>query len=182
MDHGRWVRAHHRLVPQLRVLSTSPDSAPKQDSVKRRKIALVIVAIAVAGTGSIVAAYAFHLFGAGTTSCNAHISQPGSAHFTIVMANQGLNVGFNGSRYHSLPWPIMNVTMGQTFSIHVMNNDTTQSHGFAITRYFDRGITLGPGQCYDLTLTADQSGAFTVYCNIFCTIHINMQSGRLNVN
>src|SRR5713101_37877 len=160
VDHGRWIRTYHGLVPQLKVLSTSSDSASKKDSVKRRKMALVIVAIAVAGAGSLVAAYAFHFFGVETTSCKATISQPGSAHFTIVMANQGLNVGFNGSRYHSLPWPIMNVTMGQTFSIHVMNNDTTQSHGFAITLYFDRGITLGPGQCYDLTLTADQSGAF----------------------
>jgi len=154
----------------------------KKDSVKRRKMALVIVAIAVAGAGSLVAAYAFHFFGVETTSCKATINQPGFAHFTIVMANQGLNVGFNGSRYHSLPWPIMNVTIGQTFSIHVTNNDTTQSHGFSITRYFDRGITLGPGLCYDVTFTAEQPGAFTVYCNIFCTIHINMQDGRLNVN
>src|SRR5947209_16322948 len=102
----------------------------KKDSVKRRNMALVLVAIAVAGAGSLVAAYAFHFFGVETTSCKATINQPGFAHFTIVMANQGLNVGFNGSRYHSLPWPIMNVTTGQTFSIHLINNDTTQSHGF----------------------------------------------------
>ncbi len=165
------------------MLITSSYSEPKQNSVKRRKMALVIVAIAVAGAGSLVAvAYTFHFFGGGTASCKAPINQPGMAHFTIVMGNQGLNVGFNGSMYHSLPWPIMNVTTGQTFSIHLINNDTTQSHGFAITRYFDRGITLGPGLCYDVTFTADQPGAFTVYCNIFCTIHINMQDGRLNVN
>ena len=151
--------------------------------MKRSRLFLAVLAIAVAGTGSIAAAYAFHFFGLGTPTCGGiPTSQPNISHFRVVMANEGMNVGFNGSKYQSAPWPMMNVTAGHTVTIHVVNNDTTQAHGFAIAHYFDGGITLRPGQCYDVTFSVDQAGSFTVYCNIFCTIHIFMQNGRLNVS
>jgi len=145
-------------------------------------VALVATVIAIAIAGSLAAAYAFHFLGLGATNCGATPTyQPGSAHLTIAMDNQGANVGFNGSKYHSLPWPIVNTTQGQTVFIHVINNDPTQPHGFAITHYLDSGITLRPGECYNLTFTANQAGNFTMFCNIFCTIHVYMQDGRLSV-
>lgn len=161
----------------------SSDSGLQQNLVRHRRIVLVVALITVVGAGSLAAAYSFHFFGLGRTGCGTSPSyQPSSAQFTIVMDNQGMNVGFNGSKYHSIPWPMMNVSVGQTVSIHVTNNDPTQPHGFAITRYFDRGITLRSGECYDATFVADQPGSFTVYCNIFCTIHVYMQDGRLTVS
>jgi len=144
---------------------------------------LVIVFIVVAVCGFFAAAFTFHFFDRGTTNCWARPANvpATSAYFVIVMANEGMNVGFNGSRFHGGDWPIMNVTQGRNVVIHVINNDTIQSHGFAIQHYFS-GISLGPGTCSDVTFTADQSGPFLVQCIISCTIHFFMQSGKLNVN
>jgi len=143
----------------------------------------VIVVIVVAVTGFFATAYTFRFFGLGTTNCWANPANlpASSTHFVVVMANKGMNVGFNGSKFQSDFWPIMNVTLGRNVTIHIINNDTVQSHGFAIQSYFT-GFALGPGTCRDVTFTANQLGSFTVYCNISCTIHIFMQSGRLNVN
>src|SRR2546422_5161496 len=143
---------------------------------------LVIIVIVVAVTGFFAAAYTFHFFGLGTTNCWARpASVPaGSTYFVVVMANEGMNVGFNGSKFQSGSWPIMNVTLGRSVTIHVINNDTVQSHGFAIQRYFS-GFALGPGTCSDVTFTADQSGSFLVYCYISCTINVFMQNVKFNV-
>jgi len=160
------------------------NSGREESSPKRffRRV-LVIVLIVVVVTGFFAAAYTFHFFGLGTTNCWARpASVPAtSTYFVVVMANEGMNVGFNGSKFQSGSWPIMNVTLGRTVSIHVINNDTVQSHGFAVQGYF-RGFALGPGKCGDATFTADQSGSFLVYCNISCSIHEFMQNGRLNVH
>jgi|SRR5438132_796299 len=143
---------------------------------------LVIVLIIVAVSGFFAAACTFHFFGLGTTNCWARpTNAPASAYFVVVMANEGMNVGFNGSKFQSGSWPIMNVTLGRIVMIHVINNDTVQSHGFAIQRYFS-GFALGPGRCGDVTFTANQLGSFTVFCYISCPIHLLMQNGRLNVN
>ncbi len=151
--------------------------------LKLSRLILATVAITIVLSSFLAAAYTFHFFGLGLTNCSTRpVSQPNMAIFTVVMANEGLNVGFNGSRYNGTPWPVVNVTLGQSVIIHVVNNDTTQSHGFAITHYFDSGVTLRPGECYDVKFTANQAGSFNVFCNIFCTIHVYMQNGRLNVN
>lgn len=79
----------------------------------------------------------------------------------------------------------MNLTLGQSVIIHVINNDT-EAHGFLIVRYFESGINgvsgLAPGSCYDVKFTANVQGSFAVECNIFCTIHQYMLYGQLNVN
>src|SRR3989441_11285383 len=144
---------------------------------------LVIVLIVVAVSGFFAAAYTFHFFGLGTTNCWARPTNvpTSSAYFVVVMANEGMNVGFNGSKFQSVSWPVMNVTLGTTVTIHVINKGTVESHGFAIQRYFS-GFAFGPGTCGHVTFTADQLGSFTVYCNISCSIHVFMQDGKVNVN
>jgi FtsP/CotA-like multicopper oxidase with cupredoxin domain len=163
------------------IAGTSGGEGSPRTKLLRR--VLVIVLIVVALTGFFSAAYTFHFFGLGTTNCWARPANlpASSTYFVVVMANKGMNVGFNGSKFQSGPWPIMNVTLGRNVTIHVINNDTVQSHGFAIQSYFT-GFALGPGTCRDVTFTANQLGSFTVYCNISCTIHIFMQNARLNVN
>jgi len=153
----------------------------------RRMLATIVVIIGV--TGFFTGAYAFHLFG--STSCWVRPSgAPNTAVFTVVMADEGQNIGYNGSQAHGVsstnPWPVMNVTFNETVIIHVINNDS-QAHGFTVTHYFDQGINkqagLAPGKCYDVTFTANVLGSFAVKCNIFCTIHFpDMQYGELNVN
>jgi len=150
----------------------------------RRGLAVITIIVAVAGF--FTAGYLFHIFGEGTSCWIRPTGPSGSAAFTVVMANEGVNVGYNGSKSHGYPWPVMNVTFEQTIIIHVINNDT-QAHGFTITHYFDQGISgiggLAPSKCYDVQFTANELGSFMVRCNIFCTIHApEMQNGQLNVN
>lgn len=150
---------------------------------KRFRLVLVMVLVVVAGSGFFAAAYTFHLLGLGAPSCGSHpTNAPNSAYFVVVMDNEGMNVGFNGSRYHSSPWPMMNVTLGESVTIHVVNVDSVEAHGFAIARYFPPSLILRPGECTDVTFTADKLGPFQVYCWINCSIHFFMQNGVLNVN
>jgi hypothetical protein len=151
---------------------------------------LAVFAIIVAVAGFLAAAYAFNLFGTGASCWVRPAGGPNTAVFTIVMADEGQNIGYNGSKVHGVspsnPWPVMNVTYNQSVVIHVINNDT-QAHGFTITHYFDQGIGgqggLAPGKCFDVRFTANTIGSFSVRCNIFCTIHDPyMQYGQFNVN
>ena len=166
------------------MMKVSPTSTPKQKSrVRLSRVVIAIILVAVAGAGFLAAAYSLHFFGPTTNTCvMSPTNQPNSSYFTIMMANvEPMNVGFNDSKYHNPPWPVMNVTLGENVTIHVVNDDT-QPHGFSIVHYLASGITLRPGECYDATFAANQPGSFTVYCQIFCTIHVYMQDGRLNVS
>lgn len=58
----------------------------------------------------------------------------------------------------------------------VCNLDQTQAHGFAVTYYFDASVPIALGDAYRIVFTATEAGIFTIYCNIFCTIHIYMRS------
>ena len=147
----------------------------------RRSAAILAIVIVVAGFFS--AAFAFHLFLPGPPNCWARPSgAANTAIFTVVMANEGFNVGYNGSRYHPFPWPVMNVSLGKNVVIHLVNNDT-QAHGFSIIHFFESGIVVSPRECYDVRFTANSLGNFTVFCQIICSIHFPwMQNGRLNVN
>lgn len=151
--------------------------------ISRQLVAVIVVIVAV--SGFLVGAYAFHLFGGGQNCWVRPTTSLGTAVYTIVMANEGFNVGYNGSKYHTSPWPVINVTVGQSVLIHVINNDS-QAHGFQIPSYFDQGIGgnsgLAPGQCYNVSFIANQIGQFPMRCDIFCTIHAYMLSGILNVN
>ncbi len=150
---------------------------------RRPRLVLAAMVIVVAVTGFFSAAYTFHFLGLGAPDCASHpTNAPNSAYLVVLMENQGMNVGFNSSRYHSAPWPIMNVTLGVSVTLHVVNIDTVESHGFAITRYFPPSLILRPGECKDVTFTTDKLGPFQVYCWIECSIHFYMQDGVLNVN
>jgi heme/copper-type cytochrome/quinol oxidase subunit 2 len=131
--------------------------------------------------GFVSTAYAFHLFGPSPQNCWVRPSSPANtAVFTVVMADYGFSAGYNGSEYHPSPWPVMNVSLGESVVVHVVNNDS-QAHGFTVVHYFDRGLALSPGDCFDVRFVANQLGSFNVFCQISCSIHIFMQSGRLNV-
>jgi len=136
--------------------------------------------VTITGNSNTVNLYDSILVGRNVSGNNNIIYRAGSSfvHFTLVMS---LN-GYNDSRTQGFPWPKMNVTLGESVTIHVVNDDSVQAHGFAIAHYFDSGVTLRPGESYDMTFIADQLGTFNVYCNIVCTVHVYMQSGRLNVN
>lgn len=100
--------------------------------------------------------------------------------YLIVMSNDG----FNDSKSHGAPfknWPVITVQRGSSFSITVCNTDI-QPHGFQISYYLDSSIiSVAPGQTLTFNFVADKTGNFTIYCSIFCTIHIFMQNGLLVV-
>jgi heme/copper-type cytochrome/quinol oxidase subunit 2 len=142
---------------------------------------LAVIVVTIVAASIVTIAYSFHLFGTGSTNCSTQFTNaPGTAHFTVILSQNG----YNDSKIYGLPRPVMNVTLGDKVTIHLVNADTTESHGFTIAGYFPNGgPILRPSTCYDLTFTANQAGSFLVYCQIFCIPHIPwMQHGELNVN
>jgi hypothetical protein len=143
---------------------------------RRQKLNLVAVVLVIISTTTafLFSAYTFHLFNLG--GCGTPINAPVSTRFTIIMSN----FGYNDSKDHALPWPIMNVTLKQMVGIRLSNNDT-QAHGFGIDHYFNRGALVPPGQTYDVSFDACQSGTFKAYNTVFDTTDL-FEHARLNVN
>ncbi len=142
-----------------------------------RRMVIAIVFLAVIATGTVLAANALHIFNLGCLFDPS--SSTNQIHFTIIMSHQGFN---DSKTPYPNSWPILNVAACQNVSVHLVNEDPTEPHGFAITHYFNSGVVVRPGQTDDVTFTANQRGTFLVYCNIFCTIHVYMLDGRLNVS
>jgi heme/copper-type cytochrome/quinol oxidase subunit 2 len=109
-------------------------------------------------------------------------------HFIIYEADPPNQfAGMNGSWYfyqnHSfgIPFPVITVPKGTTVVIQIINNASSEPHGFTIDYYFNAGTTVRPHESYTLTFVATKVGVFRVYCNVFCSIHPFMQNGELNV-
>jgi hypothetical protein len=136
-----------------------------------RLVVLVVVLVGGSASGVVAASYVL-------PSLELCVGTFGTVHFTIVMSSDG----FNGSKnvYPNVA-PVLNVGRCQTVVVHLVNQDTVDTHGFAIAHYFDSGTRLSPGTSQDVTFTANRAGRFTVYCNVLCPIHLYMQNGRLNV-
>ncbi|MGA1974695.1 MAG: hypothetical protein ABSG92_03590 [Conexivisphaerales archaeon] len=102
-----------------------------------------------------------------------YVNQPpaptltGAKTFTI-MADED---GYNGSVQHGIPWPIITVHQGDNVTITVINDGKVEAHGFVIDQYFPQGFIIGPGENDTVSFTANISGNFTFYCNVFCTVH-----------
>lgn len=93
------------------------------------------------------------------------------------------NNGINNSIHRASPGtPAITLTFqrGDTINILVCNLDAVQAHGFAVGHYFDRGVTLRPQDAYKISFIARDAGGFTIYCNVFCTVHTFML-GKLTV-
>lgn len=164
---------------------TSPPSLLLRKFQRR----IVLVMIVASGLTLAFTAAAFELhwlnFARPTCSCENNIQTGSSStvRFTVIMSTNG----FNDSKIHGLPWPIMNVTIGQTVLIHLVNCDNTEPHGFSIglgqVPTYVPAVTVTPGHCLDVSFTANTMGTFIVQCTIFCTPHSPwMIDGKLYVN
>ena len=158
------------------------------------RVLLIAVIIVIGAVIGVVAIYGtgFSPHNAICSVLSSTQSAPGIANssstsstvsFTIVDSDPGSNYeGMNGSAYHiTAPWPVIQVHEGQNVVIRVYNCASSESHGFAITHYFNSGTAVRPGQEFTFTFTATQAGTFRIYCNIFCAIHPLMQNGELIV-
>jgi FtsP/CotA-like multicopper oxidase with cupredoxin domain len=143
-------------------------------------IAIVIVVVVIGSVGI--------LFSQGILKAPTQSSTGKTVYFTIVESDPPSKLaGMNGSYYKSPSgpqWPVMNVTLGDTVVITVMNlNSSYEPHGFAIDHYLNApGYTMDPGQVRVLTFVANVAGSFRVYCSIECSIHPTMQNGVLYVS
>src|SRR5438132_3480174 len=100
-------------------------------------------------------------------------------HVLLTLDNTGLNDSIHRAS-PGTPSITLSFQRGNTINILVCNLDTVQSHGFAISHYFDRGVTMRPGDAYKVSFVAKDAGSFTVYCNVFCTVH-SFMLGKLTV-
>jgi len=100
--------------------------------------------------------------------------------FLIVASS----LGYNESMAHGAPtqsWPVMAIPAGSNVTITVCNT-YQQAVGFQVVHYLqDRVESVAPGHALTVSFVADEKGTFTIYCGIFCSIHLYLQGGELRV-
>jgi len=100
--------------------------------------------------------------------------------FLIVASS----LGYNESMVHGAPsqsWPVMDIQEGSNVTITICNT-YQQAVGFQVIHYLqDRMEIVAPGHALTVSFVADQKGTFTIYCAIFCAIHLYLQGGELKV-
>lgn len=142
---------------------------------------MIVLVFLIAGGAIVATAYfAYGRNGGTTTILPQGCTKPAGGFLIVAGAN-----GFNDSVDQSVPknhWPVIGVQAGANVTIRVCNVDN-QPHGFQISHYYDSKIVaMAPGQILNVHFVADQTGTFQIYCDIFCTIHWAMISGRLTVS
>ena len=136
---------------------------------------LAILAISITALSGFITIQYFHLpFAAFNVSLAQSCERPQG--YVLVTLDDN---GFNDSIHRGQP--TIKFQRGDTVNILVCNLDPIQSHGLAIDHYFPTGVTLRPGEAYKVSFVAKDLGSFTMYCNVFCTVHTFMK-GRLIVN
>jgi hypothetical protein len=146
-----------------------------------KRIVVVLLVVVLLGVGATTTLY---LLSIGATPGSRPLP-PGCvkpADGYLIVAS---STGYNDSIGHGAPeknWPIITVKQGQNVTIVVCDVDV-QAHGFQIAHYWAPPpvVTIVPGQVYTVNFIASQVGSFQIYCDIFCSIHVYMQSGQLNV-
>jgi FtsP/CotA-like multicopper oxidase with cupredoxin domain len=136
---------------------------------------LAILAISITAFSGFITIQYFHLPSAAFNVSLAQSCERPPGYVLMILDDSG----FNDSIHRGTP--TIEVQRGDTVNILVCNLDPVQSHGFAIDHYFATGVTLRPGEAYKVSFVTRDSGSFTIYCNVFCTVHTFMK-GRLVVN
>jgi len=93
-------------------------------------------------------------------------------------------LGYNESMVHGAPtenWTVMEVPEGSNVTITVCNT-YQQAVGFQVIHYLqDKVESVAPGHTLTVSFVAAEKGTFTIYCGIFCSIHLYLQGGELKV-
>jgi heme/copper-type cytochrome/quinol oxidase subunit 2 len=136
-----------------------------------RNNALIIIAVVII-TGVLVI-YSPSIIGSRASDDTKQTCSSPPGYITIIADRTGLNGSVNHGAPKT-PWPVVTVNKGDTVNLFICNLDPVETHGFAIDNYFDGGVALRPGDTFKLSFVADKVGKFTIFCNIFCTIHVFM--------
>src|SRR2546422_7806750 len=136
---------------------------------------LGILAISISAPFGFIVLQYLHLPNAAFNVSLAQSCERPPGYVLMILDDSGSNDSIHRGQ------PIIEFQRGDTVNILVCNLDSVQSHGFAIDHYFATGVTLRPGEAYKVSFVAGDPGSFTIYCNVFCTVHTFMK-GRLIVN
>lgn len=145
-------------------LNQDPNSRPGN-----RKIAVIvamIASVAIAGTY-------FGIVYFSQSPCPSGVT----LRSFVIIAND--TTGYNGSRYQSFQ---MDVQKDECVLISFVNNSTSQSHGLAISHYFENGMVAQPKTTETTRFGASETGQFRVYEQLFSTIYsFTRNAGTLGV-
>ena len=136
---------------------------------------LAILAISITAFSGFITIQYFHLPSAAFNVSLAQSCERPPGYVLVTLDDNGFNDSIHRGQ------PTIESQRGDTVNILVCNLDPIQSHGLAIDHYFPTGVTLRPGEAYKVSFVAKDLGSFTMYCNVFCTVHTFMK-GRLIVN
>ena len=136
---------------------------------------LAILAISITAFSGFITIQYFHLPSAAFNVSLAQSCERPPGYVLVTLDDNGFNDSIHRGQ------PTIESQRGDTVNILVCNLDPIQSHGLAIDHYFPTGVTLRPGEAYKVSFVAKDLGSFTMYCNVFCTVHTFMK-GRLVVN
>jgi len=131
---------------------------------------LAILAISITAFSGFIVLQYFHLPNAAFNVSLAQSCDRPSGYVLVILDDNGFNDSIHRGQ------PTIESQRGDTVNILVCNLDPIQSHGFAIDHYFAAGVTLRPGEAYKVSFVAREPGSFTIYCNVFCTVHTFMKS------
>ena len=136
---------------------------------------LTILAISITAFSGFIALQYVHLPSAAFNVSLAQSCERPPGYVLVILDDSGFNDSIHRGQ------PTIEFQRGDSVNILVCNLDPIQSHGLAIDHYFPTGATLRPGEAYKVSFVAKEPGSFTIYCNVFCTVHTFMK-GRLVVN
>jgi len=136
---------------------------------------LTILAISITAFSGFIALQYVHLPSAAFNVSLAQSCERPPGYVLVILDDSGFNDSIHRGQ------PTIEFQRGDTVNILVCNLDPIQSHGLAIDHYFPTGATLRPGEAYKVSFVAKEPGSFTIYCNVFCTVHTFMK-GRLVVS
>ena len=136
---------------------------------------LTILAISITAFSGFIALQYVHLPSAAFNVSLAQSCERPRGYVLVILDDNGFNDSIHRGQ------PTIEFQRGDTVNILVCNLDPIQSHGLAIDHYFPTGATLRPGEAYKVSFVAKEPGSFTIYCNVFCTVHTFMK-GRLVVS
>ncbi len=135
-----------------------------------RIITIIVIAVVASLGGGILT------FAIGLPSSPCFGVKGATHNFTIIASING----YNESKNHQGPWPVVTVNRCDMVVMKIVNGDT-QAHGFAVEYYAVKGTEVQYQQSITVQFLASKAGQFRVYCNVYCTVHIFMQDGLLNV-
>ncbi len=93
----------------------------------------------------------------------------------VERRDDGVHVYMTAIRSHYTP-DVVRVNEGDTVHFHITNLEQAHdaTHGFSIASH-DVNLSLEPGEHADVTIVADTSGVFPMYCTEFCSaLHLEM--------